>query len=99
MLTEDATWSMPPLPTWYRGLEAIRAFLTEWPLNLRWRRLPVRANGQLAVAGYLWGERERRYEAYGLEVLALRGAQIEAVTSFLTPDFSVPFGLPAHLPA
>src|SRR5207253_7876791 len=53
LLTEDATWSMPPAPTWYRGLEAIAGFLTDWPLRHRWRRLPARGNGQLAVGAYI----------------------------------------------
>lgn len=29
LLTEDATWSMPPAPSWYRGHAAIAAFLTD----------------------------------------------------------------------
>src|SRR5262249_26038832 len=44
MLTEDATWSMPPMATWYRGLEAVIGFLTEWPFRQRWRRVPAQAN-------------------------------------------------------
>lgn len=54
MLTEDATWSMPPMATWYRGLEAVIGFLTEWPYRQRWRRVPARANGQVAVGSYIW---------------------------------------------
>jgi RNA polymerase sigma-70 factor (ECF subfamily) len=55
MLTEDATLSMPPLPTWYAGHEAIAAFLAREPLSgrYRWRHAPTRANGQAAVAGYI----------------------------------------------
>ena len=26
LLTEDVTWSMPPLPHWYRGLDAVMDF-------------------------------------------------------------------------
>src|SRR6476660_5008507 len=33
MLADDAAWSMPPMSTWYRGREALVAFLTEWPLS------------------------------------------------------------------
>src|SRR3954454_10794424 len=29
MLADDAAWSMPPMSTWYRGREALVAFLTE----------------------------------------------------------------------
>ena len=31
LLTDDATFAMPPLPQWYRGREAIGAFLREGP--------------------------------------------------------------------
>ena len=40
MLTEDATWSMPPLPNWYRGHEAIAGFLRKGPFTVRWRHAP-----------------------------------------------------------
>ncbi len=48
MLAEDATFTMPPLPTWYRGHDAIALFLTRYALRDRWRLVPARANGQLA---------------------------------------------------
>ena len=32
MLAEEAAWSMPPLATWYSGLDSIRVFLGEAPL-------------------------------------------------------------------
>ena len=37
MLAEDAAWSMPPLATWYRGLESIRALPRACPLSGAWR--------------------------------------------------------------
>jgi RNA polymerase sigma-70 factor (ECF subfamily) len=97
MLTEDASWSMPPASTWYQGIEAVAAFLTEWPVPLRWRNVPARASGQLATGCYLWNEAEKRYDAYALDVLTLRGEQIQAVTSFLTPEAVLSLGLPARL--
>ena len=33
MLAEDATWSMPPIPDWYRGHDAIAGFLRDGPLH------------------------------------------------------------------
>ena len=32
MLTDDATIAMPPIPTWYRGHDAVAGFLRGWPL-------------------------------------------------------------------
>ena len=49
MLTEDATWCMPPIPTWFAGHDLLREFLLRYPLSERWKHLPTQANGQLAV--------------------------------------------------
>ena len=48
LLTEDVTWSMPPLPHWYHGIEAVTDFAVQVPLTLcpSWRHLPASANGQ-----------------------------------------------------
>jgi RNA polymerase sigma-70 factor, ECF subfamily len=101
MLTEDATLAMPPTPTWYRGRDAIAAFYAAKPMSgaVRWRHIPTRANGQPAVACYLWDERTDRYAAHGLDVLTLRGDRIAAVTAFLGAEFVRDLGLPAQLPA
>ncbi len=58
MLAADARMTMPPLPTWYTGREAIAIFLRGWPLSnvKRWRLVPSSANAQLAFGGYLWDE-------------------------------------------
>jgi RNA polymerase sigma-70 factor (ECF subfamily) len=83
LLTEDATWSMPPCPMWFRGIETVSAFLTDYPLNERWRHIPTRANGQLAVGCYMWdGD---RFAAAVLDVITLRGDKVVDVTAFLAP--------------
>jgi RNA polymerase sigma-70 factor (ECF subfamily) len=97
LLSEDATWAMPPIPDWYAGHEAIAGFLAAAPFTRRWRHRPARANGQLAVGAYLWDADQRVFRAYALDVLELRGDRIAAITSFLSGvDFSR-FGLPARL--
>ena len=113
MLTEDATWSMPPIPTWFQGLESVREWLIRDPLSVRWRHLPARANGQLAAGCYLFDSGTGRYAAHVIDVLTLDGDRIAAVTGFLAgddlerPDFGdqasaaeifARFGLPADLP-
>jgi RNA polymerase sigma-70 factor (ECF subfamily) len=113
LLTDDVTWSMPPVPTWYRGLEAVRDFLVRYPLTDRWAHRPAAANGQLAVAGYVYDESCSGFIPASLDVLTLRGDKIAAVTGFLTADLigaeEVPgwisgaelfgrFGLPAGPP-
>ena len=86
MLAEDAAWSMPPMSTWYRGHEALVAWLAEWPLSgeWRWRNVPARANGQAAFASYTWDADTGTYLPFSLNVLTFRGALVSDVTSFIT---------------
>ncbi len=92
MLTQDVTWSMPPVPTWYRGLEPVRDFLVRYPLTDRWRHRPTWANGQPGVAGYVHDEDAGRFIPASIDVLTLSpdGGRIAAVTGFLTADLFGP---------
>ncbi|GAA1160515.1 sigma-70 family RNA polymerase sigma factor [Kribbella jejuensis] len=95
MLAADAKYSMPPLPDWFEGRDAIRTFLLDGPLRSQWRFLPARANGQLAFGTYLLeGD---RYVPGGLDVVVVRGTEIVEVVSYLEADFPA-YGLPAELP-
>jgi RNA polymerase sigma-70 factor (ECF subfamily) len=86
MLAEDAAWSMPPLASWYRGIDSIAAFLARAPLSgaWQWRYLPVRVSGQAAVGVYSRDAETGAYLPFSLDVLTLRDGQIAEVTSFLT---------------
>ena len=110
LLTEDATWSMPPCPGWFGGTETVRTFLEQYPGQERWRHLRAAANGQVAVGCYMWDGTQ--YAAAVLDVLSLRDDRINAVTAFLapwvfarfgdvdggmTPEAFARFGLPAAL--
>src|SRR4051812_40295807 len=109
MLTDDATFTMPPLPTWYRGHDAIALFLTRYALRDQWRLVPTRANGQLAFGCYAWDAETASHTALSLDVLTLEGTRAIAVTSFVTPytrgparerfaaDVFERFGLPDRL--
>ena len=100
LLTEDVTWSMPPLPHWYHGVEAVTDFAVQVPLTGcgSWRHLATSANGQPAVACYLWNDDADAYLSWSINVLTLRGEHIAEITSFIGRDHFVPFGLPALLP-
>ncbi|MFY1673609.1 sigma-70 family RNA polymerase sigma factor [Plantactinospora sp. WMMB334] len=100
LLTEDVTWSMPPLPHWYSGAEAVADFARQVPLGRcpSWRTRLVGANGQPAVACYVGPEPAAPHAAWSITVLTLRGARIAALTSFLDADRFGPFGLPRVLP-
>jgi RNA polymerase sigma-70 factor, ECF subfamily len=96
MLADDARYSMPPLPLWYRGKDEIRAFLVRGPLQSRWRFQPTMANGQLAFGTYLWDDAAGTYAPGGLDVLTLRDGCVAEVVAFLTADLTR-FGLPARI--
>ncbi len=101
MLTEDASFAMPPLQTWFHGREGIATFLAGWPLSGAWRWKPVRtrANGQEALAYYAWDPEENAHMPFALNVLTFRGDKISDVTAFITrstedPDREVIARLP-----
>ncbi|MFJ6673104.1 sigma-70 family RNA polymerase sigma factor [Actinosynnema sp. NPDC091369] len=100
LLTEDVTWSMPPLPHWYRGIEAVTDFAVRVPLTScpPWRHLATSANAQPAVAGYLWDDGAGAHLAWSIDVLTVRDGRISAITSFVDAAHFPAFGLPASLP-
>ena len=52
LLTEDVTWSMPPLRHWYDGIAAVTDFAVEIPLTRcpSWQHVATTANGQPATS-------------------------------------------------
>jgi len=99
MLTDDATISMPPMPSWYAGRDAVAAFVRRLPLSgeSRWRLVPVQANGQLAFGVYGSSPEGGTYQWHGLTVLGLRGDRIAEITAFLEPEGFTLFGLPREV--
>lgn len=96
MLTEGATASMPPTPSWFRGREA-------WAIGLqakaidgkqRWRLLPTTANGQPAMGGYRL-DGAGVYVPNHLAVLTLSGDRIDQLQAFHDASAPERFGLPA----
>ena len=100
LLTEDVSWSMPPLPAWYQGIERVAEFTATVPLACgTWRCVIMESNGQPAVACYLRGPEETEHRAWSISVLTLRADKIAAVTSFLGDDHFTAFGLPLTVPS
>ncbi len=85
LLAEDADWSMPPLPAWFTGADALRNFMHNGPLSgeWRWRHRPTQANGQPAVGSYAWYEPDQAYRLFALDVFTLEGTRIKSITSFI----------------
>ena len=97
MLTESATLAMPPIPSWYRGRDAIEMVLSRAVFDgtRSWRMLATSANGQLAVGAYELN-RSGVYAPHGVTVLTLRGDLIDQIAHFRTPSLNKRFGLPAR---
>lgn len=100
MLAADGAFTMPPLPTWYRGREAVAAFLRSNVLapENRWRLVPARANGQPALGNYRWDEERQSFLARSISVLTLGGEGFAEITTFLGPEMLSRFGLPDEVP-
>jgi RNA polymerase sigma-70 factor (ECF subfamily) len=99
LLTEDVTWSMPPLPHWYHGIDAVADFAVQVPITRcpSWRHQVISANSQPAIAFYLGPGPARPHDAWSITVLDLRDDRIAEITSFLDPGLFPLFGLPATM--
>jgi RNA polymerase sigma-70 factor (ECF subfamily) len=106
LLKEDATLSMPPVPSWYQGGDAIRRVLSAvlFPpgVHKQWRLSPMHANGHPAFVVYRADEATRSYRAFAIQVLTLAGSpfpkQVASLTAFLGPELVTSFGFPLQLP-
>jgi RNA polymerase sigma-70 factor (ECF subfamily) len=105
MLAEDAAIAMPPYATWYRGRDAVAAFLPHGPFapSNQWRVIPTQANGQPAFAHYIRREGSGSYVGHDIVVLDLADPSadgpIDQITAFISEDATRAFGLPGELPA
>ncbi|MER7010219.1 sigma-70 family RNA polymerase sigma factor [Saccharopolyspora sp. NPDC000359] len=100
LFTADATWEMPPHPTWYRGVAVIRRhFEVCCPADPGDVVLvPVRANGQPSFATYRREQPDDQHRITCVQVLALTGTRISHVTTFADPALHAAFDLPEVLP-
>ncbi len=85
MLADDARFSMPPLPTWFRGRADIAAFLTARVFRSAWRVEAATASAQPALLCRRYNPGSGRHELAVLTVLAFEGERIAALTAFLSP--------------
>jgi RNA polymerase sigma-70 factor, ECF subfamily len=103
LLADDALLTMPPEAARIAGSEAIGGFFATVPIEgdlTRIRLLPVRTNGQPALAAYAQEEPGGPFTAYGVMVFAVQGDRIAGIVGF--PDVRRPslferLGLPNRL--
>ncbi len=99
LLTDDVTWTMPPLTTWYQGVAAVAAFAHEVPMTRcpSWRHTLLTVNGgQPAIAFYLGADPVADHMAWAIAVLETRSSRIASITSFIEPELFPRFRLAAH---
>jgi len=101
LLKEDATFGMPPLPSWHRGPAAIRDFVLRNVLDGeaagRWKLLQTRASGQPAFGWYRRDEGLASHTAFAIQVVTIEAGLIADVTTFGFPSLFPFFGLPMML--
>ncbi|OJV90266.1 MAG: hypothetical protein BGO39_01925 [Chloroflexi bacterium 54-19] len=91
LLKEDATLSMPPVPSWYQGRDAVQVILRDVVFKSdgqkRWRLIPTSANGQPAFKVYRADNPQSSFQPFALQVLTLdtKLNQIQDITAFLNP--------------
>jgi RNA polymerase sigma-70 factor (ECF subfamily) len=99
LLREDARLTMPPLPTWYEGREAILVASEKGfdPAFGHLRSVVAGANLQPAAAHYLRPPGESEHRPLALDLLTIEDGRIAEITSFVFPELFAAFGLPPSL--
>src|SRR5262249_10390893 len=102
LLKEDATYTMPPLPQWYAGRDAIRTFFGwAWKLYVGVRLVPTAANRQPGFAACCRTRAHAPGAAPSIQVLSLEQDPIPPLTlsaNPASPRLFDAFGLPLILP-
>jgi RNA polymerase sigma-70 factor (ECF subfamily) len=100
LLKEDAKMTMPPVPSWYAGRDAIGAFFQAQvfgPDAGETRIIPTRANRSRALAAYQWNPEEGLFRPLGLMTFAIADGLIEAIYGFADTALFRDFRLPESL--
>jgi RNA polymerase sigma-70 factor (ECF subfamily) len=98
LLAEDARFTMPPLPAWFRGREDVGRFFAERVFATPWRLVPLRANDQLGFACYLLEPGADRFRLGAINVLSIRAGRIVEINGFLDPEVHRRSGLAGEMP-
>ncbi len=99
LLREDAWFTMPPMPVWYQGREAIATVLstTIFTPGRQRKMFPTRANGNPAFGLYQQESGADVYQFIGLLVLDIVDQQIASLIAFLDVSSLLSFALPPVL--
>jgi RNA polymerase sigma-70 factor (ECF subfamily) len=97
LLREDAWFTMPPIPAWFQGREAIATLFSMriFTPGRQWHLLPTRANGSPAFGLYRREAEGDAFQFFGLMVLGIEGEQIASLVTFLELSSLSSFALPS----
>jgi RNA polymerase sigma-70 factor (TIGR02960 family) len=79
LLADDVTFSMPPMPSWFEGRDAVVRFFAERVFGRPWRLVPVSASGQVAFLC----RQAPDHQLSAVNVVTLREDKIAKITGFL----------------
>ena len=97
LLCEDVRFTMPPLPAWFDGREAVSKFISERMFATPWRLRRLWANGQPGLACYMQQPGTEVFRLGAINVLAFRAGRIAGIHAFLDPAVHRRFDLPAEM--
>jgi RNA polymerase sigma-70 factor (ECF subfamily) len=93
MLASDARFTMPPLPAWFSGREAVARFFAERVFATPWRLQPLRGNSQPGFACYQQQAGDDPFRPGGVVLLSVEEGKIAAIDSFLDSAVCRRFGM------
>lgn len=98
LLRHDIRLAISPQVGEWRGREDVAGALRDGMNSLgQWRLLPITANGQLGVAGYVRPPGETVFTPFVLTLLRFDHSTLVEVAAFEQPSMFPAFGLPASL--
>ncbi|HEY4185861.1 MAG TPA: RNA polymerase subunit sigma-70 [Polyangia bacterium] len=101
LLRKDVVFAMPPHATWFRGAEAVRAFLETPRFGAFWtgglRGSHTRANGLPALVWYARKAGDDAYRLHSIQLMRFEGGAVAEATNFIGVDYLRGFALPPTL--
>ena len=100
LLAEDAVFTMPPLPAWFDGRDAVAAFLRDRVFAITWRYRVISVSGQPGVACYQGDPDTGEFRLGAVNVLSFApdGERFVAIDAFLDPAVHARLGVPPEAP-
>jgi RNA polymerase sigma-70 factor, ECF subfamily len=98
LLHDDVITSMPPIPGWFRGRDALGTFITPRIGQPGGQRVvPVRCAEEIALAFYRRAAGEPDFRGHAIQIVRVHGGAVTEIHAFLQPELFRHFGLPERI--